>query len=144
MSRDGYPPGIHLPVCFEIVECPAEPPGPGGDRSPLVRRRARLSFFVKERLDTIFETVIIIGVDIAVIGCHQRKTTVDVISHHGIPEFGAVKVPATPEAYMVHYIDNLDAKLNQVSSAIESEPSDSNWTAWQGALQTKLYRKRLE
>ncbi len=67
-----------------------------------------------------------------------------ILAHHGEYQFGSPKLPATPEAFMVYFIDNLDAKLNQVSSAIESEPSDSNWTAWQGALQTKLYRKRLE
>jgi hypothetical protein len=45
---------------------------------------------------------------------------------------------------MVCYIDNLDAKINQVAFAIENEVSDSNWTAWQNSLQTRLYRKRLD
>ena len=34
-----------------------------------------------------------------------------ILSHHGVPEFGAVKMPATPEAIAVHMIENLDAKL---------------------------------
>jgi 3'-5' exoribonuclease len=67
-----------------------------------------------------------------------------ILSHHGAYEFGSPKLPATAEAFMVCYIDNLDAKINQVTSAIDSELSDSNWTAWQNSLQTKLYRKRLE
>lgn len=33
-----------------------------------------------------------------------------VISHHGSLEFGAVKVPSTPEAIFVAMLDNLDAK----------------------------------
>jgi hypothetical protein len=37
----------------------------------------------------------------------------------------------------------LDAKINQVTAAIGNEASDSNWTAWQNALQTRLYRKRV-
>jgi 3'-5' exoribonuclease len=67
-----------------------------------------------------------------------------ILSHHGEYEFGSPKLPATPEAFMVYYIDDLDAKLNQVESAIAGELSDSNWTAWQSALQTRLYRKRIE
>ena len=67
-----------------------------------------------------------------------------VLSHHGEYEFGSPKLPATAEAFMVSYLDNLDAKMNQVTSAIENEVGDSNWTAWQGALQTRLYRKRIE
>jgi Predicted HD-superfamily hydrolase len=34
-----------------------------------------------------------------------------VLSHHGEPEYGAAKVPATPEAILVHYLDNIDAKM---------------------------------
>jgi 3'-5' exoribonuclease len=67
-----------------------------------------------------------------------------ILSHHGAYEFGSPKLPATTEAFMVCYIDNLDAKINQVASAIDNEVSDSNWTAWQNSLQTRLYRKRIE
>ena len=67
-----------------------------------------------------------------------------ILSHHGQYEFGSPKLPATPEAFMVYYIDDLDAKLNQVTAAIENELSDSNWTTWKSALQTRLYRKRIE
>ena len=67
-----------------------------------------------------------------------------ILSHHGEYEFGSPKLPATAEAFMVYYIDDLDAKMSQVTSAIDNELSDSNWTAWQNALQTRLYRKRIE
>jgi 3'-5' exoribonuclease len=67
-----------------------------------------------------------------------------ILSHHGQYEFGSPKLPATPEAFMVYYIDDLDAKMSQVTTAIDNELSDSNWTAWQNALQTRLYRKRIE
>jgi 3'-5' exoribonuclease len=67
-----------------------------------------------------------------------------ILSHHGEYEYGSPKLPAMPEAFMVYYIDDLDAKLNLVESTIEEEQSDSNWTAWKNALQTRLYRKRLE
>jgi 3'-5' exoribonuclease len=67
-----------------------------------------------------------------------------VLSHHGQLEFGSPKLPATAEAFMVYYLDDLDAKMNQVNAAIEGELSDANWTAWQNTLQTRLYRKRLD
>jgi len=77
------------------------------------------------------------------------KTVMDalghiILSHHGQYEFGSPKLPATAEAFMVNYIDDLDAKINQVTSAIENESGDSDWTGWQNALQTRLYRKRIE
>lgn len=34
-----------------------------------------------------------------------------IISHHGELEFGSPTVPKTPEAQALHYIDNLDAKM---------------------------------
>ncbi len=67
-----------------------------------------------------------------------------ILSHHGEYEFGSPKLPATPEAFMVYYIDDLDAKVCQVTTAIENEPGDADWTAWKNALQTRLYRKRIE
>ena len=66
-----------------------------------------------------------------------------ILSHHGQYEFGSPKLPATAEAYMVNYIDDLDAKVNQINAAIDSEQSDSNWTAFKTALQTRLYKKRI-
>jgi 3'-5' exoribonuclease len=67
-----------------------------------------------------------------------------ILSHHGKYEFGSPKLPATPEAFMVNYIDDLDAKINQVTAAIDNEPGDSNWTGYRKTLETRLYRKRIE
>ena len=67
-----------------------------------------------------------------------------ILSHHGQYDFGSPKLPATPEAFMVCLIDDLDAKVDQVTAAIDEELSDGNWTAWRSALQTRLYRRRLE
>ena len=67
-----------------------------------------------------------------------------ILSHHGQFEFGSPKLPATAEAFMVYYIDDLDAKIYQVNAAIDSETGESNWTAWQKALETRIYKKRIE
>lgn len=34
-----------------------------------------------------------------------------ILSHHGKMEYGAVKTPATREAYVLHILDDLDSKL---------------------------------
>ena len=67
-----------------------------------------------------------------------------ILSHHGEYEFGSPKLPATAEAFMVCYIDDLDAKMNQVTQLIEQDGGDTNWTSWQKPLETRLYRKRIE
>lgn len=67
-----------------------------------------------------------------------------ILSHHGQYDFGSPKLPATAEAFMVNYIDDLDAKMNQVTGLIDQGPEDANWTNWQHSLATKLYRARLE
>ena len=66
-----------------------------------------------------------------------------ILTHHGAYEFGSPKLPATAEAFMVSYIDNMDAKVNQVTLAIENEPGEGDWTPYKGALQTRLFRKRI-
>ena len=66
-----------------------------------------------------------------------------ILSHHGQYDFGSPKLPATAEAFMISRIDDLDAKMNQVVDAIDSEPGDADWTAWKNPLQTRLYRKRV-
>ena len=40
-----------------------------------------------------------------------------VAAHHGAYEFGSPALPRTPEAFALHYIDNLDAKLEMVKDA---------------------------
>jgi 3'-5' exoribonuclease len=65
-----------------------------------------------------------------------------ILSHHGQPEFGAAKVPATPEAILVHYIDNIDAKMT-MSLLVTRDPSvadEASFTDYQKALGVKLYR----
>jgi len=53
-----------------------------------------------------------------------------ILSHHGKYEFGSPKLPATPEALMVSYIDDLDAKMNFVEDAQLNDTSDEEWTSW--------------
>ncbi len=71
-----------------------------------------------------------------------------ILSHHGRPEFGAVMLPATPEAIAVSLLDNLDAKMQLAISSARSGPgADGGDDQLQGhftekiwALETRLYR----
>ena len=45
-----------------------------------------------------------------------------VIAHHGEKEFGSPVEPKTPEAWALHLIDNLDAKLEIIFSAYRTAP----------------------
>lgn len=64
-----------------------------------------------------------------------------IVAHHGRYEFGSPKLPATAEAIMVHYLDNLDAKLAMVFEAIESDLDESSdWTGWVPALETRVFK----
>jgi 3'-5' exoribonuclease len=55
-----------------------------------------------------------------------------VLSHHGAPEFGSPIRPLTREAVLVHFIDNLDAKLKIMDEALESADSEgfSQYNKW--------------
>ena len=68
-----------------------------------------------------------------------------IISHHGVPEFGAAKVPMTPEAILVSMLDNVDAKTcmalaeTRSGHAANSE-TGGNFTEKIWALDTKLFK----
>jgi len=65
-----------------------------------------------------------------------------VISHHGAFEYGSPKLPACPEAFLVHYLDNIDAKLHMCLRAIgDDKNADSDWTEYVRALDTRVFRK---
>lgn len=64
-----------------------------------------------------------------------------ILSHHGTLEYGAAKLPMTPEAVALHHLDALDAKVHEFSKAIEEDPNgEANWTPFSPRLQRKLYK----
>jgi 3'-5' exoribonuclease len=66
-----------------------------------------------------------------------------VLSHHGLPEHGAARVPSTPEAIAVHTIENLDAKLMMALGATRGDAAanaEGNWTEYMKAFSGRLYR----
>jgi 3'-5' exoribonuclease len=68
-----------------------------------------------------------------------------IVSHHGQLEHGSPRIPMTLEAIALHFIDDLDAKLNMASEWIRADRnSDSPWTAFHPMLGRKLYKPSLE
>ena len=63
-----------------------------------------------------------------------------IISHHGEYEFGAPKRPKTPEAFILHFADNIDAKMNTLAGAYaDLDGSEQHWTPFQRFLDRYLY-----
>ena len=61
-----------------------------------------------------------------------------VISHHGTAEFGSPRPPMFPEAEVLHMIDDLDAKMNEMEAVMKRTPpgvfSEKIWS-----LDRRLY-----
>ncbi len=65
-----------------------------------------------------------------------------VLSHHGRLEFGSPVLPKTPEALLVHYLDDLDGKLDTMFRALGDASSGGAWSAYSRALDRMIYRTR--
>ena len=64
-----------------------------------------------------------------------------ILSHHGEHEWGSPKLPMTPEALVLHHLDNLDAKVEASSREIETDPmSKSHWTGFSRMFKRELYK----
>jgi 3'-5' exoribonuclease len=54
-----------------------------------------------------------------------------ILSHHGELQYGSPVLPKTPEAFALHYIDNLDAKMEMLAAAYRNA----------GLLAPRIYEK---
>jgi 3'-5' exoribonuclease len=58
-----------------------------------------------------------------------------IISHHGQYEFGSPKLPMFPEALMLHYLDDLDSKMESMRAQFEREiENEDAWTGYNSSL----------
>lgn len=62
-----------------------------------------------------------------------------IASHHGLREWGAIANPQIPEAFLVHYLDKIDADMYQCDKALEQTPYGAFSDKIFG-LGTKLYK----
>ncbi|HTV65101.1 MAG TPA: OB-fold nucleic acid binding domain-containing protein, partial [Bryocella sp.] len=66
-----------------------------------------------------------------------------IISHHGQYEFGSPKLPMFPEALMLHYLDDLDSKMESMRAQFEREAElDTPWTSYNPSLARPLLNTR--
>lgn len=65
-----------------------------------------------------------------------------ILSHQGTPEWGSPVAPATPEALIVHYADDLDAKFQMLAAALSAEPSPGSgqFTSTDNPLRRRIFR----
>ncbi len=66
-----------------------------------------------------------------------------IISHHGQYEFGSPKLPMFPEALMLHYLDDLDSKMEAMRAQFEREADlETPWTSYNPSLARPLLNTR--
>jgi 3'-5' exoribonuclease len=73
----------------------------------------------------------------------EYKTLIEhlIISHHGKYEFGSPKMPMFPEALMLHYLDDLDSKMESMRAHFLREP-EAEWTTYNPSLERPLLNSR--
>jgi 3'-5' exoribonuclease len=65
-----------------------------------------------------------------------------ILSHHGQLEFGSPKVPLFPEALLLHYLDDLDSKMECMRALIENDrQAEGHWTSYSSSLERVVLKK---
>jgi len=65
-----------------------------------------------------------------------------IVAHHGELAFGSPCVPQTVEAFILHYADNLDAKINTVQGALKAPDGEDigGWSEYHRTLGRYLFQ----
>jgi 3'-5' exoribonuclease len=63
-----------------------------------------------------------------------------IVSHQRLPEWGSPKPPMTPEALIVHYADDLDAKYQMMVCILREDTNPGPVTSKKNVLYQKVYR----
>ena len=63
-----------------------------------------------------------------------------ILSHQRLPEWGSPKPPMTPEAMIVHYADDLDAKLHMMVSILGEDSGSDVVTSAKNALRQRVFK----
>jgi len=65
------------------------------------------------------------------------------LSHHGEYAYGSPRRPKTPEAMLVHLVDNMDSRMAGMFEAINADgDSDEAWSSLSKMLERNIYRRR--
>jgi len=63
-----------------------------------------------------------------------------IIAHQRLPEWGSPKPPMTPEALLVHYADDIDAKYNMMYVTLRDDTTPGPLTSKKNQLFQQVYR----
>ncbi len=63
-----------------------------------------------------------------------------ILSHHGCLEYGSPVVPITVEAFILSFVDDLDAKVNMVRHAIRDDTGDGEFTGYHSRLERVFWK----
>jgi 3'-5' exoribonuclease len=64
------------------------------------------------------------------------------LAHHGKLEYGSPKLPSTPEALMLAYLDDLDSKVEAMLRLIAEPQVEGAWTRISPMFERPIYRRR--
>jgi 3'-5' exoribonuclease len=65
-----------------------------------------------------------------------------ILSHHGHLEFGSPKVPQFPEAMLLHYLDDLDAKMESMRVMVDRDRQvEGLFTTYNPAMERSILKK---
>jgi len=66
-----------------------------------------------------------------------------ILSHHGELEFGSPKVPLFQEALLLHYLDDLDSKMECMRVLVDKDRLvEGDWTTYSPSLERVVLKKR--
>jgi len=65
-----------------------------------------------------------------------------ILSHHGRLEFGSPKAPQFPEAMLLHYLDDLDSKMECMRQMVDRDRLvEGHFTAYNPAMERSILKK---
>jgi 3'-5' exoribonuclease len=67
-----------------------------------------------------------------------------ILSHHGELEYGSPKRPKTLEAVVLHFVENMDAKVTAFNDAIGELREGSRWTDYQRMFERYLFSGKFD
>jgi 3'-5' exoribonuclease len=67
-----------------------------------------------------------------------------ILSHQGALSKGSPRTPKFPEALVIHYLDELDGKLDIMNTAISLDNEKSDWTDSRNIFHTQLWKHKIK
>jgi 3'-5' exoribonuclease len=63
-----------------------------------------------------------------------------ILSHHGEFDFGSPKRPKFLEAFALHLIDDMDAKMNGLGRLLKDDRQEGSWTGFNNLFQRYFFK----